>query len=109
MDKYSKCCIILPFKTPVIIQYYINTTDFEGGCDGRGCVCGTFLVTCAQPSPTGIKHSGLSEYPYALSPNCVQAIKPYATNKYCTLFWSTKFLRAAHTTKQGPPPLSPVK
>jgi hypothetical protein len=28
----------------------VANKDFEGGCDGRGCVCGTFLVICAQPS-----------------------------------------------------------
>jgi hypothetical protein len=28
----------------------VANTGFEGGCDGRGCVCGTFLVICTQPS-----------------------------------------------------------
>jgi hypothetical protein len=28
----------------------VANAGFEGGCDGRGCVCGTFLVICAQPS-----------------------------------------------------------
>jgi hypothetical protein len=30
--------------------FSVANADFEGGCDGRGCVCGTFLVICAQPS-----------------------------------------------------------
>ena len=35
---------------------------------------------------TGIKHSTLlTAYPYTLSPNCVQAIKLYAQNKYSVL------------------------
>jgi hypothetical protein len=30
--------------------FSVAKTDCEGGCDGRGCVCGTFLVICTQPS-----------------------------------------------------------
>jgi hypothetical protein len=30
--------------------FSVANVGFEGGCDGRGCVCGTFLVICAQPS-----------------------------------------------------------
>jgi hypothetical protein len=30
--------------------FSVANVGFEGGCDGRGCVCGTFLVICTQPS-----------------------------------------------------------
>jgi hypothetical protein len=30
--------------------FSVANTDFEGGCNGRGGGCGTFLVICAPPS-----------------------------------------------------------
>jgi hypothetical protein len=60
--------------------FSVANTDFEGGCDGRGCVCGTFLVICAQPShkrPIGLLRLRIllgvarlkKQYPYSRPPS----------------------------------------
>ena len=49
-------------------------------------ITGANQACVVENDHTGIKHSTLlAEYPYTLSPNCVQAIKLYATNKYTIL------------------------
>ena len=49
-------------------------------------ITGANQACVVENDHTGIKHSTLlADYPYTLSPNCVQAIKLYATNKYTIL------------------------
>jgi hypothetical protein len=49
-------------------------------------VTGADQACVVENDHTGVEHSTLlAEHPYTLSPNCIQAMKLYATNKHTTL------------------------
>ena len=62
----------------------------------------------ADNEQTAVKHSALlTAYPYTLTPDCVQAIKLYAQEKYSILV--DDIAGAPPTKKPKPPPRLPTK